>query len=106
MKSLALGLLMALVSLGASCPGYSDDPAVSRIQTATVTCATIASSINILATMRIGGQLSSGDIKTVEALILVVQPICGVAHTSGDLIDLDGLEDYLWELQKVSGGSS
>lgn len=105
LKISALAALMALVTLGASCPGMSEDPAVRKIQSATVTCAGITSSINILATMRTAGQLSDSQVATVDAIIPIVEPICGVAHTSGDVIDLDALSDYLFELQKIAGGA-
>ncbi len=99
-----LVLLVAVMYLSA-CQGLSQNPTVNRIQTATIACGNIAASINILATMKTAGQLSSEQIATVDAILPIVEPICGVAHTSSDAIDLDALQNYLFELQKITGGT-
>jgi len=99
---MVLILLFVAMHLSA-CQGLSKDPAIGRIQTATITCQGITASINILATMK--AQLSAVQIAAVDTILPIVEPICGVAHTSGDVIDLDALQNYLFELQKITGGA-
>ena len=106
MKKLYLLLALLPFLLAATCPGFSEDPKVSKIQSATVTCAGITSTIQTLAFMKRSGSLSADQIASVDLTIIVVEPICGVVKTSGDLIDLDALEDLLKELQKLTGGEA
>lgn len=106
MKKLFLILVFIPFLMAASCPGMSEDPAVSKVQTATVTCASITAVINILTDAKGAGQLSATDIATVDFTIAAVKPICGTVATSAALFDLDALSAALRELQKISGGAS
>jgi len=106
MKRAWLILVLLPFLLAASCPGLSTDPTISKIQSATITCAVITSTIETLAFMKRAGSLSADQIASVDVIIIVVEPICGVVATSGDLIDLDALSAQLKALQKATGGSS
>lgn len=102
---LFLGVFLPFL-LAATCPGFSKDPEISKIQQATVTCASITGAINTLTFMKRGGSLSETQIQQVDLTIKIVQPICGVVSTSGDLIDLDALSAQLAELQRLTGGGA
>jgi hypothetical protein len=91
--------------LAATCPGFSDDPKVAKIQTATVTCASITGAFNTLAIMKGAGSLSSKQIASVDIIKEIVKPVCGVIQTSSSLIDLNALQAQLFELQKLMGGA-
>lgn len=106
MKKVFLLIVFLPFLLAASCPGMSSDPTVSKIQTATVTCASMAATINILTDAKGAGQLSPTAIAEVDFVIAAVKPICGTVATSGNFIDLDALSDALRQLQKISGGVS
>ena len=104
MKKLYLLLALLPFLLAATCPGFSDDPKVSKIQTATVTCAGITGAINTLSIMKGAGSLTATQIQEVDLAIGIVKPACGIVKTSGDLFDLDALEAQLFELQRLMGG--
>lgn len=105
-RRISIVLLVAFITMGASCPGMSEDPVVSKIQTATVTCASIEAVIRILTPMKGRGQLSSTAIAEADLLIAGVTPICGEVATSGDYFDIEALNKALRALEKLERGAT
>lgn len=104
-KKVLLAGSLALFLFIAACAGLSQDPKISKIQSATITCGLMTGAINTLAIMKGAGSLSADQIAQVDLTIEIVKPACGVVKTSGDLFDLDALEAQLFELQRLAGGA-